>query len=245
MADEQIIADYSLDTMLDDNSQRAGIEQIISKYRAYDEERERKRRERLYKAQQQAVANANVARNNSSSGGFDEQDTAIADGLSLALGSEAHENYVQNRQGMDQFERQRADLASIGFGTKGDQQAPGADEFHDERYEVLSQQDAVTSDDNELQLDRGEFGVSAKLESHVIKHVQAEKIMRMASAKAGGTNTDIDDNFVEKVLPHILDERTHDAGIHDLEKDIAITGSILDNIAKNEAQAETEVEFSM
>lgn len=243
-----ISADYSLGALLGTESQRASIDKILDKYAFNDEERERKRRQRMLEAQRamSAVGHSSAPRGQNhlfsihGDGSFidDSQDGAIADGLSLAMGSEAHKVYVQNRQGMDQFERQRADMSEIGFGTKGDREAPGADEYHDEYYDEMAHQDAETAEGNELQASKRTMGVRVVQEDHVIKHEQAERIIAMAQARAASTATTADDDFVDDHLPSILGRSVHDISKSDLDKEESMVDVVLDKIAEIEPDLE-------
>lgn len=220
MDSNRIVADYSLDALLSSGPSAASIDKVLSQYEAYDEEIERKRRERMLVAQRAMAQSGHVSAPRGRNHVFgihadgtpidsDAQDAAISDGLSLAMGSVAHKVYVQNRSGMDQFERSRADMAAIGFGKKSDMQAPGPDEFHEERYEELAGQDADTAQDNELQLSKGDMAVSDKLEDYVIKGEQAERILDLARSRASATATSRDDTYVdglEKSLEHAVSD---------------------------------------
>ena len=247
MEAKPIVADYSLDTLISATSEVASIDKVLERYAAYDEDVERKRRERMLAAHQAMARNGHSSAPRGRNHVFaihgdgspvegDSEDTAMADGLSLAQGSREHEVYVRDRSGMDRFERRRADMASIGFGTKGDMQAPGADEFHDERYEELSHQDADTAADNELQLSKDDTMVAERLEDHVLKHEQAERIIKFAQSRAGMTATEVDDQFVSDHLPKILERKVHDIGVSDLDRDEAITEKVLDDIADMSAE---------
>lgn len=246
MDGKSIVADYSLDVPWGVEGQRASIDKVLDEYMTKDEERERKRRERMLQAQRMLASShhSSAPRGRNHVFGIhadgtavdDTQDGAMADGLSLAMGSAAHRVYVQNRQGMDSFERERADMARIGFGTKGDQEAPGADEFHDERYEELSHQDDETAESNELQLSKDDSAVAARMEGHVIKEEQAERIMRMAQARADRSATLADDAFAESHLPRILDHAVHDMTKRTLDEDVAATERVMDAIANMEAE---------
>lgn len=243
MDGKSIVADYSLDVLSRDvEGQRASIDRVLEEFMVVDEERERRRRERMFEAQRAmaAAGHSSVPREQNhlfaSHGngplGDDGQDDTIASGLSLALGSVAHKVYVQNREGMDQFERDRADMAAIGFGTKDDQKAPGPDEYHDELAADRAQQDAETAADNEAQVDKRRMATTEIMHEHVLKHEQAERIIEMARDMADMTPTSADDDFVEDALPHILSSHVHDMSKHNLDKDEIVTEHVIDKIAE-------------
>lgn len=248
MDGKPIVADYSLDVPWGVESQRASIDKVLDEFMAYDEERERRRRERMLEAQRAMAATGHSSAPRGQNHLFaihgdgtpvdDSQDDAIASGLSLAMGSEAHKVYVQNREGMDRFERERADMAAIGFGTKGDQEAPGADEYHDELMADRAQQDAETAAGNELQADKRRMATTERMHEHVLKHEQAERIIELARERAGSTETSVDDQFVSEALPKILESRVHDVAVRNLDRDVIATDHVMDKIEEMSEQLE-------
>lgn len=233
--EQSAIANWSLPmTNVDAESRRASLEAVLSQIAIEDEDKERRRRERAVAAMRSASSTMHSDRGDRgmrrhlftmhADGTMiddDTQDSAKSDGVSLALGSREHRDYVRDREGMDTFEQERASLAEIGFGTKGDTEAPGPDEFHDERYEELSQQDEETSDTNEQQYEAGDDARGRIMHDHVVKHVQADRIYAMANSIADSTPGLDDDHFAEDVLPGVLKSKVHDISVSSLAQDEA------------------------
>lgn len=166
----------------------------------------------------------------------EDGDDRMSGGVSLALGSAAHLEYVQERSGMDSFERERANLAAEGFGTKSDMEAPGPDEFHEERYDKLSNQD---TERGEREADLREL--EGKAEGHVqasrvIKGSQAESIIDFARRKAAYTVGDDDNAFVDDNLKEIMDKFVYSDERHDISSEKGITESVLDSIASHDSE---------
>lgn len=244
----QIVADYSRDIPWGVESQRASIDKVLDEFMVFDEEKERKKRERMLQAQRAMAQVGHSSRPRGQNHVFgihadgtpvDEgQDDAIAGGLSLAMGSAAHREYVRDRQGMDEFEQRRANLSEIGFGTKGDREAPGPDEFHEELAEDLAAQDAETAESNEEQFSKGKNAVTEVMAEHVMKHDQAERIIALARSRAAGTETTADDDFVSDVLPDVLGRKVHDVSVRNLDEDEVLTDIALDKIDDMAAELE-------
>lgn len=168
--------------------------------------------------------------------GSSDGDTRMSDGLSLALGSSAHIEYVQERSGMDQFERERARLASIGFGVKSDMEAPGADEFHEERYEELSHQDTEREERFRELSEMSGQGQNRVHAARVVKGEQAKSIIDFARKRAAGTRGSADDEFVSKKLDRIMDGLVYDDSRSDIASEHGATESVLEHIANNDAE---------
>lgn len=230
-------ANYDLDPFIFDDSEEF-VEAFVDEFQRLTdeyEEEERKKKERAAAIARTAAAlqsdvNSTIA---ARAAGNVNEDTAMADGLSLMQGSEAYEGYVRERMGMDQFELERAELSEIGFGTKGDLQAPGDDQDHADREQELSRQDTDRIE-REFTVDgRRYIGRDRIRDKRLIKSAQAKDIEKMARVRSGRTASRHDDRFAE-VVPEIMEHLVYDDGVASLDKDVDKTSRILDKLAQLE-----------
>lgn len=148
----------------------------------------------------------------------DAQDTDVADGLSLALGSDTHEDYVRVREGFDVFDLERAHLAELGFGTKSDLVEKSPDEFHEEYDRDTFEYSDEMNDDFEIERDEMRETNGARiLYRRVTKDADAEHLVRELQARAAETPGLGDDEFVNEIS-----EREIDAAVEsDAEPDLS------------------------
>lgn len=166
------------------------------------------------------------------------EDTAVADGLSLNIGSEAHETYVRERKGMDQFELRRANLAELGFGRPEDFEAPPDDQFHLERSEKLAEQEGDILA-RELSYDETRSDTRRqRAQRRMNKQIQAEAIMDMAADMADDTPTSADDEFVHEDLPEIMDSFISNDTVASLDGEAARTSRVIDAIQEEAEKVE-------
>lgn len=230
-------ANYDLDPFVFDDSEEFAetfVDEFQRLTEEYDEE-ERKKKERAAAIARTAAAmQAEVtSRMAAGAAGSVNEDTAVADGLSLMQGSDTYENYVRERMGMDEFQLERANLSEIGFGTKGDLQAPGDDPVHEQREQELAHQDNERIE-REFTVDgRRYVGRDRIRDKRLIKSAQAKDIEKMAKVRSGRTASSYDDRFAEHV-PEIMDHLIYDDGVSSLDRDVDKTSRILDKLAQFE-----------
>lgn len=222
MADEEVLGRFDYTKGLVDGMPLSSM--FTEKVEKAKDKRRRRKAQEAFMASMSDSIGAALPR--------DEGDGRMGDGLSLALGSAAQREYVRDRMGMDRFEQVRAELAMDGFGTKSDLEAPGADEFHEERYEELSGQDADLA---EREADLGELRGKAQSRSQayrVSKEVASEGFLAEARGRADMTASQLDDEFVEKDLSEILSDAVTDTSEQDLSEAEHLTDFVLDSFSK-------------
>lgn len=224
--------DYSLDPFMSDEQSASLLEESFVKMMDELDEDERKKKERAA-AQARAAARLQSmpAESVSRNGSWSDEDTAVASGISLMPGSETYETYIREREGMDSFELERADLAEIGFGTKGDLEAPGADEFHEEYSKKLATQDNRRIEQEYTADGRRYVGRDRIRDRRMIKASEADDIAYMARTMSGGTANELDDAFAEDV-PEILDELVYDDGVSSMQAAARETEQVMYRMSK-------------
>lgn len=161
----------------------------------------------------------------------DSEDDRMSGGVSLAQGSDAYVEYVEERQGMDEFERERADKARDGFGKKGDLEAPDFDEFHEQRYHSLSQQDSSRLSREDAEHKNGRMSVRQVEVYRVIKGDQAKVIMDHARNVSAGTVSKADDEFVNDDLDDIMKSMVNDKTRRTLDGEDSRTQKIIEDLS--------------
>lgn len=162
----------------------------------------------------------------------DGEDDRMSGGVSLAQGTAAYQEYVEERQGMDRWEREKAEDAREGFGTKGDLVADPFDEAHEARYAELSKQDERLLEQEETQRANG-VRVERQVESYrIIKGKQAERIMSHAREMVAATASVADDEFVNDDLGPIMDEMVRNKASRSLNDEEEKVCEILDDFAR-------------
>ena len=145
------------------------------------------------------------------------QNTDVADGVSLALGSDTHEDYVRVRSGFDKFDLERAHLAEIGFGTKSDLVEKSPDEFHEEYDEATFEYSDDMNDDFEAEREEmRETNGSRILHNRVTKDADAEHIVRAMQNVAKHTKSLADDELVDEIVSREVDAAVENDSVSDL-----------------------------
>jgi hypothetical protein len=161
----------------------------------------------------------------------DSEDDRMSGGVSLAQGSDAYVEYVEERQGMDEFERDRAEKSRDGFGSKGDLEVPDFDEFHERRYHSLSKQDADRLAREDVVHRNGRRMVRDVEAYRVIKGRQAQAIIDHAQRMSAGTPSVVDDEFVSDDLGGIMESMVDDPTRRTLDGEAAKTQKIMDDLS--------------
>lgn len=144
----------------------------------------------------------------------DGENTAKADGASLALGSSEYREYLRDHQGMDRFEQQKAERSKA-YQRSGDVITPDIDEWHQQRAQELAQEPARRKAAR-MREDDGRLSTAERKISHQIrKDLYKDDVMRMAEAKAAKTPSKDDDKIVARRLPKELEKQIYDDGVQD------------------------------
>lgn len=147
------------------------------------------------------------------------QNTDVADGISLALGSDTHEDYIRVREGFDEFDLERAHLAEIGFGTKSNLVEKAPDDFHEEYDQATFEYSDEMNDDFEAEREEmRETNGSRILYRRVTKDADAEHIVRAMQGVAKGTRSLIDDELVDEVVAREIDSAVENDSVPDLSR---------------------------
>lgn len=144
------------------------------------------------------------------------EDTAKADGASLAPGSAEYREYLRDQQGMDRFEQQKAERSKA-YRRSGDVITPEKDEWHEEKAQALAAE-PVKRRDERAREDDGRLSTAERKVSHQIrKNLYKDDVVRMASAIAEHTDSKEDDKAVKRRLPKDLEKQIYDDGVQDDE----------------------------
>lgn len=146
----------------------------------------------------------------------DGEDTAKADGASLAPGSAEYREYLRDKENMDEFEQQKFER-SRAYGRSGDVITPNIDKWHEEKAKELANE-PVERRDERLKEDDGRLSTAERKVSHQIrKDLYKDDVVRMAARRVEHTDTKEDDKAVKRRLPKDLEKQVYDDGIQDDE----------------------------
>lgn len=148
--------------------------------------------------------------------GVDSEDTAKADGASLAPGSSEYREYLRDHQGMDRFEQQKYERGKA-YRRSGDVITPEKDEWHEEKARELAnapvERRVERSRENDGRLSTAERKVSHQIRKNLYK----DDVVRLASKRAERTASKEDDKAVKRRLPKDLEKQIYDDGVQDDE----------------------------
>lgn len=148
--------------------------------------------------------------------GVDSEDTAKADGASLAPGSSEYREYLRDQQGMDSFEQEKYERSKA-YSRSGDVITPDKDEWHEEQAQELANEPVERRAERAREGD-GRLSTAERKVSHQIrKNLYKDDVVRMASARAERTETKEDDKAVKRRLPKDLEKQIYDDGVQDDE----------------------------
>lgn len=148
--------------------------------------------------------------------GAGSEDTAKADGASLAPGSAEYREYLRDQQGMDRFEQQKYER-NAAYLRSGDVITPKKDEWHEQKAEELAQE-PVDRRAERIRTEDGRLSTAERKVSHQIrKDLYKDDVVRKAAARAELTETKKDDRAVKRRLPRDLEKQIYDDGVQDDE----------------------------
>lgn len=145
-----------------------------------------------------------------------DENTAKADGASLAPGSSEYREYLRDHQGMDRFEQEKSERGKV-YQRSGDVITPEKDEWHEEKAQELAKEPIERRVERAREGD-GRLSTAERKVSHQIrKDLYKDDVVRMASAMAEKTASKEDDKAVKRRLPKDLEKQVYDDGVQDDE----------------------------
>lgn len=144
------------------------------------------------------------------------ENTAKADGASLAPGSSEYREYLRDHKGMDRFEQQKAERSEA-YQRSGDVITPEKDEWHEKKAQALAKE-PVERREARVRENDGRLSTAERKVSHQIrKNLYKDDVVRMASSMAERTLSKEDDKAVKRRLPKDLEKQIYDDGVQDDE----------------------------
>jgi len=148
---------------------------------------------------------------------FRDQHSSKADGASLELGSSEYNEYIRDKNDMNEHEQERDKLADGGY-LQVDERLVHRDDFHLEREEKLAKEPSTRVQEfiesGEGRLNRAEIQSRSRMEK-ILAGVKLEHELQRCAAQ---TETREDDNFVKREIPKLVKEKVEDnqASVEDI-----------------------------